>query len=60
MGALGGGDGGCGSRLTFAAGESVLSDWLQANARVAWLEYDEPWKLESTLIQTLSLLLNLY
>jgi hypothetical protein len=50
---------GSGTRLTFAAGEGLLSNWLELNARVAWLEHDEPWKLESTLIQTLSLPLNL-
>ena len=50
---------GSGTRMTFAAGEALLSEWLDANARLAWLEEDEPWKLESTLIQTLSLPLNL-
>jgi hypothetical protein len=28
---------GSGTRLTFLAGERVLSDWMHANARVSWL-----------------------
>lgn len=50
---------GSGARLTFAAGEALLSDWLEANARVVWLEHDAPWEFESSLISTLSLPLNL-
>jgi len=50
---------GTGTRLTFAAGEALLSNWLELNVRVAWAEEDEPCKLESTLIQIVSLPLNL-
>ena len=50
---------GSGTRMTFAGGESQLSNWFGLNARVTWLECAEPWQLESTLIQTLSLPLNL-
>ena len=37
---------GSGRRMTFGAGERVLSDWLERNARVAWLACDEPWRIE--------------
>jgi hypothetical protein len=50
---------GGGTTLTFAAGEALLSDWIGANARVAWLTHAQPWTLESALIRALSLPLNL-
>ncbi|MFJ8030526.1 GIY-YIG nuclease family protein [Streptomyces sp. NPDC096032] len=39
---------GSGKRLTFGqAGEAKLSQWMADNARVCWVEHDEPWTLES-------------
>jgi hypothetical protein len=37
---------GSGSRLTFAAGEAVLSQWMAEHARVCWTTTNEPWLLE--------------
>ena len=45
--------------MTFGAGERVLSDWLERNARVAWLACDEPWRIEERMIHSVSLPLNL-
>jgi hypothetical protein len=50
---------GSGNRLTFGIGEQRLSEWLDENARVAWLPCAEPWTLEARLIATLNLPLNL-
>ncbi|MGY5015039.1 GIY-YIG nuclease family protein [Streptomyces sp. 900105755] len=51
---------GSGKRLTFGqAGEAKLSQWMADNARVCWVEHDEPWTLESELISQLDLPLNL-
>jgi GIY-YIG catalytic domain-containing protein len=50
---------GSGRRMTFGAGERVLSDWLERNARVAWLACDEPWRIEEQMIRSVSLPLNL-
>jgi hypothetical protein len=51
---------GSGKRMTFGkAGEAVLSQWMAENARVCWIEHDEPWVLESVLISQLDLPLNL-
>jgi hypothetical protein len=46
-------------RLTFGAGEQVLSAWLDENARVAWIVVDSPWQYERTLVTRVSLPLNL-
>ncbi|MEU1201608.1 GIY-YIG nuclease family protein [Streptomyces sp. NPDC005813] len=49
-----------GTRMTFGkAGEAALSQWMAENARVCWIEHDEPWTLESELISQLDLPLNL-
>ncbi|WP_328668832.1 GIY-YIG nuclease family protein [Streptomyces sp. NBC_00328] len=49
-----------GTRMTFGkAGEAALSQWMAENARVCWIEHDEPWTLESELITQLDLPLNL-
>lgn len=46
--------------MTFGkAGEATLSQWMEDNARVCWMEQDEPWELESQLISQLNLPLNL-
>lgn len=46
--------------MTFGkAGEAVLSQWMAENARVCWIEHNEPWALESELISQLDLPLNL-
>lgn len=50
---------GSGKRITFADGESKLSEWMSNNAFVVWEACPEPWKLEEYLISTLSLPLNL-
>jgi hypothetical protein len=50
---------GSGWRMTFGAGEWALNDWLERNARVAWLACDEPWRIEEQMIRSVSLPLNL-
>ena len=50
---------GSGGRLTFAQGESVLSDWMADNAFVCWVETPSPWELEAKLISNTCLPLNL-
>lgn len=50
---------GTGRRLTFAASESKLTAWIAANAAVAWIEVESPWRLESHLLRQLSLPLNI-
>lgn len=51
---------GSGRRMTFGkAGEASLSQWMADNARVCWVEQDEPWISESQLIAQLDLPLNL-
>ncbi|MFH8756240.1 GIY-YIG nuclease family protein [Streptomyces atroolivaceus] len=51
---------GSGKRMTFGkAGEATLSQWMADNARVCWIEQDQPWGLESYLISQLDLPLNL-
>ena len=50
---------GSGVRMTFGAGEQILNEWLDQNARVAWLTCDEPWRVEEELIRSVSLPLNL-
>ena len=50
---------GSSNRLTFGAGEMVLSEWMAANAFVCWSENDQPRDVEEQLISSLSLPLNL-
>jgi hypothetical protein len=50
---------GSGNRLTFSAGEAVLSQWMGRNILVCWTEHPRPWELEQHLIRTVSLPLNL-
>jgi hypothetical protein len=50
---------GSGQRMTFGVGEHALSQWLNDNAFVAWVTTDEPEALESHLIRTVPLPLNL-
>jgi hypothetical protein len=50
---------GSGSRMTFGAGEQVLSAWMAENAFVSWIVRDAPWQLEDDLIAGLDLPLNL-
>jgi hypothetical protein len=46
--------------MTFGPfGEAKLSEWLDANALVAWCPHPEPWALEKHMISALSLPLNL-
>ena len=51
--------GSSGKRLTFADGEQAISNWMEANALVTWMETPEPWVLEPQIISQLSLPLNL-
>jgi len=46
-------------RLTFAAGEEILSAWMENNAFVTWIEHPSPWELEADLIAKLLPPLNL-
>jgi hypothetical protein len=51
---------GNGKQTTFGkAGEATLSQWMADNARVCWIEQNEPWTVESQLISQLDLPLNL-
>ena len=50
---------GSGQRLTFSDGEAALSEWMGRHARVCWAESPTPWLLETQLIDTLTLPLNL-
>ena len=50
---------GGGARLTFGAGEDVLSGWLAMHARLAWLIHPEPWIVEDELLRSVPLPLNL-
>jgi hypothetical protein len=45
--------------MTFVAGERVLSEWMDANARVSWVACPAPWELEDYLIAQLDLPLDL-
>ena len=50
---------GSGTRRTFGSGEHRISSWMEDNARVCWLQQDEPWALEDHLLYKWSLPLNL-
>ena len=51
---------GSGRRMTFTPyGEEALSEWMDKNAFVTWITHEEPWVLEHTLIESLSLPLNI-
>ena len=50
---------GSGRRLTFHDGEARLSEWMGAQAKVVWLTHPRPWELESELIGSVALPLNL-
>lgn len=50
---------GTGKRRTFSNGEQALSEWMQANAFVCWVDHPEPWSLEEELIARYDLPLNL-
>jgi hypothetical protein len=50
---------GSGKRLTFATRETILTTWLAENAAVAWLEVETPWHLETHLLSTTPLPLNI-
>jgi hypothetical protein len=50
---------GSGKRRTFADGEATLSDWMTANALVCWLATADAWDVESELIRSVDLPLNL-
>lgn len=48
-----------GSRRTFGPGESALTAWMQAHARVAWFPMENPERIERRLIASLLPPLNL-
>lgn len=50
---------GSGGRMTFSAGEQILSEWMGQNAFVCWVECDEPWSTEEYAINRLFLPLNI-
>lgn len=50
---------GSGTRLTFADGEQALIAWMAEHAFVCWMPTPAPWEIESKLIATLDLPLNL-
>ena len=50
---------GSGKRMTFGAGERILSDWMSENAFVRWLEHPAPREMERQLILELRPPLNL-
>ena len=50
---------GSGTRMTYALGEEVLSQWMADNAFVCWEQDDAPWVRERKLIEKLPLPLNL-
>jgi hypothetical protein len=37
--------------MKFGAGERILSDWMNQNAFVCWLEHLGPWEMETELSQ---------
>jgi hypothetical protein len=50
---------GSGQRMTFAEGEARLNEWLGANACVCWTVDHRPWEIESAIISSACLPLNL-
>lgn len=50
---------GTGKRMTFGTGEAVLSEWMEANATVAWVVHPKPWLPEPAVISSLAVPLNL-
>lgn len=50
---------GSGKRMTFCEGEAVLNRWMDENAFVCWMVTDEPWVLETELIGSVNLPLNI-
>jgi hypothetical protein len=48
-----------GGRLTFGAGEAVLSDWMAEHACVCWTVDPEPWQKEAQMLRDVDLPLNL-
>jgi hypothetical protein len=50
---------GSGNRMTFADGETILSQWMEENAFVVWITDPEPWHVEEKIITEVSLPLNL-
>ena len=50
---------GSGQRFTFSEGEQILSDWMGRHARVCWTVFEQPWLVETQLIDQFVLPLNL-
>jgi hypothetical protein len=47
------------SSKSFGEGERRISEWMDANAYVTWIEHAEPWSIEPGVIASLNLPLNL-
>ncbi len=50
---------GSGKRHTFHTAEAQLSQWMEQNAFVCWIAAPDPWSIESALIASVNLPLNL-
>lgn len=48
-----------GSRIFLGDNEEILNKWLDENARVTFLECEQPWRYEALLIEQLDLPMNL-
>ena len=48
-----------GKRRTFAGKEKAISDWMDRNAFVSWIQTDRPWEMEKELLEQVSLPFNL-
>ena len=46
-------------KYTFGEGEDALTRWMQKHARVSWVATDSPWSVESAVIESLTLPLNI-
>ena len=51
---------GSGKSMTFTdLGESWLNDWMEQNAFVCWMTHSRPWEVETRIISSVSLPLNI-
>lgn len=45
-------------KISFGSGEIAISDWLDAHARIAWVECPAPWEIEAEVVRALGVPLN--
>ncbi len=45
-------------KISFGSGEIGISNWLDAYARIAWVECPEPWEVEAEVVRALGVPLN--